>query len=40
MNDAKRIAYDAWDRILTLGQSPLEDARAACDQIQQAQTLR
>ena len=40
MNDAKRIAYDAWDRILTLGLSPLEDVRAACDQIQQAQTLR
>ena len=40
MNDAKRIAYDAWDRILTLGQSPLEDIRAACDQIQQAQLLR
>ena len=40
MNDATRIAYDAWDRVLTLGQSPLEDIRAACDQIQQAQLLR
>ena len=40
MKDARRIALDAWDRILTLGQSPLEDIRAACDQIQQAQTLR
>ena len=39
MKDARRIALDAWDRILTLGQSPLEDIRAACDQIQQAQTL-
>ena len=40
MNDAKLIAYDAWDRVLTLGQSPLEDIRVACDQIQQAQVLR
>ena len=40
MKDARRIALDAWDRILTLGQSPLEDIRAACDQIQQAQPLR
>jgi multiple sugar transport system substrate-binding protein len=40
MRDARRIAIDAWDRILTLGQSPLEDIRIACDQIQQAQTLR
>jgi len=39
MRDARRIALDAWDRILTLGQSPLEDIQAACDQIQQAQTL-
>ena len=40
MKDVRRIAIDAWDRILTLGQSPLEDMQAACDQIQQAQTLR
>ncbi|PKB82461.1 MAG: hypothetical protein BZY88_04325 [SAR202 cluster bacterium Io17-Chloro-G9] len=40
MKDARRIALDAWDRILTLGQSPLEDIRTACDQIQQAQTPR
>ena len=40
MKDARRIAYDAWDKILILGQSPLEDIRAACDQIQQAQLLR
>ena len=40
MNDARRIALDVWDRILALGQSPLEDIRAACDQIQQAQTAR
>ena len=40
MKDARRIAIDAWDRILTLGQSPLEDIRAACVQIQQAQTAR
>ncbi len=37
MNDAKQIAYDLWDRVLTLGQSPLEDVKLACDQIQQAQ---
>ena len=40
MKDARRIALDAWDRILTLGQSPLEDMQTACDQIEQAQTLR
>ena len=38
MKDARRIALDAWDRILALGQSPLEDMKAACDQIQQAQS--
>lgn len=38
MNDAKAIAYDAWDRILTLGQSPVADIQTACDQIQRAQT--
>ena len=40
MKDARRIALDAWDRILTLGQSPLEDIQAACELIEQAQTLR
>jgi len=40
MKDARRITLEAWDRILTLGQSPLEDMRVACDEIQQAQSLR
>lgn len=40
MKEARPITYDAWDRILTLGQSPVDDIRAACDQIEQAQTVR
>ena len=40
MKDGKQIAYEAWDRILILGQSPLEDIRVACEQIEQAQTAR
>jgi hypothetical protein len=40
MKDARAITLEAWDRILTLGQSPVEDIRTACDQIQQAQTVR
>jgi multiple sugar transport system substrate-binding protein len=38
MEDAKRIADDAWNRVLTFGQAPLDDLRAACIQIQAAQT--
>ncbi len=40
MKDARPITLEAWDRILTLGQSPVEDIRATCDQIEQAQTAR
>ena len=40
MKDARQITLDAWDRILTLGQSPLEDIKIACEQIEQAQTAR
>ena len=40
MKDARPITLDAWDRILTLGQSPVEEIRAACDRIEQAQTAR
>ncbi len=38
MEDAKRIADDAWNRVLTFGQAPLDDLKAACIQIQAAQT--
>jgi len=37
MADAKRIAYDAWDRIFTLGQAPIDQMKVACRQIQDAQ---
>ncbi|MCI0811755.1 MAG: extracellular solute-binding protein, partial [Chloroflexi bacterium] len=40
MKDARPITLEAWDRILTLGQSPVEEIRATCDQIEQAQTAR
>jgi multiple sugar transport system substrate-binding protein len=37
MGDATRIAQDAWDQILTLGQKPTESMLAAAQQIQDAQ---
>jgi multiple sugar transport system substrate-binding protein len=37
MSDATRIAQDAWDQILTLGQKPTESMLAAAQQIQDAQ---
>lgn len=37
MADAQRIAMEAWDRILTLGQAPVEYMVAAAQQIQEAQ---
>ena len=37
MADAKRIAYDAWDRIFTLGEKPTEHMTSTCDEIQAAQ---
>jgi multiple sugar transport system substrate-binding protein len=37
MDDAQRIAYTTWDRILTLGQVPTEQMSDACRQIQDAQ---
>ena len=40
MKDARPITLEAWDRILTLGQSPVEDIRFACNQIEQAQVAR
>ncbi len=40
MKEARPITLDVWDRILTLGQSPVEDIRSACDQIEQAQSAR
>ena len=36
MVDAKRIAYDVWDRIFTLGQISVDETRTACDQIQES----
>ena len=40
MKDARPITLEAWDRILTLGQSPVESIRSTCDQIEQAQAAR
>ena len=37
MNDAKRIAYDAWDRLFTLGQTSVEQMDAVCAEIEAAQ---
>ena len=37
MDDAKRLAYDAWDQILTLGQAPVDIMEDVSDQIQNAQ---
>ncbi len=37
MGDAMRIAQDAWDQILTLGQKPTESMVAASQQIQELQ---
>lgn len=37
MEEAKRLAYAAWDRILALGQAPVEHMRDVCRQIQEAQ---
>jgi multiple sugar transport system substrate-binding protein len=38
MGDAQRIAQDAWDKILTLGQAPTESMVEASRQIQAAQS--
>jgi multiple sugar transport system substrate-binding protein len=38
MEAAQRIAYDAWDRLFTLGQSGVEIMKPAAEQIQQAQS--
>ncbi len=37
MAEAKRIAYEAWDQILTLGQAPVDYMKTVCEKIQQAQ---
>ena len=37
MDDAKRLAYDAWDQILTLGQAPVDIMKDVSEQIQNAQ---
>ncbi|MCP4538632.1 MAG: sugar ABC transporter substrate-binding protein [Chloroflexi bacterium] len=38
MGEAKRIAYDAWNSLFTLGQMPIEQMQSVCQQIQEAQT--
>ncbi len=40
MADAQRIAYEAWDQILTLGQAPVSLMKDAARQIQDAQQDR
>ncbi|HTY08008.1 MAG TPA: extracellular solute-binding protein, partial [Candidatus Edwardsbacteria bacterium] len=40
MSDANRIAQEAWDRILTLGQEPTDLMKTASQQIQDAQSIR
>ena len=37
MSDAKLIAYDAWDRLFTLGQTSVEQMDAVCAEIEAAQ---
>lgn len=37
MAEATRIANAAWDRILTLGQAPVEEMKTACQQIEETQ---
>jgi multiple sugar transport system substrate-binding protein len=37
MEDAKRLAYAAWEQIFTLGQAPVEIMKSVSTQIQQAQ---
>ena len=40
MVEAKRLAYDAWDQLFTLGQISVEQMRAVCAQIEMAQQER
>lgn len=37
MDEAKRLTYEAWEQIFTLGQQPLEHINSVCQQIQAAQ---
>ncbi len=37
MYEAQRLAYAAWDKILTFGQAPVEHLKEVCQQIQRAQ---
>lgn len=37
MADAKRLSYNAWDNIFTLGQGSVEQMKTVCRQIQEAQ---
>lgn len=40
MTDAQRLAQEAWDRILTLGQAPTAQMKIAAQQIQDAQKAK
>jgi multiple sugar transport system substrate-binding protein len=37
MDEAKKMTYDAWNQIFTLGQEPVEYMRSVCQQIQEVQ---
>ena len=37
MVDAERFAHNAWDQIFTLGQTSVDQMRAVCDLIEEAQ---
>lgn len=37
MADARRLTYEAWDKIFTLGQMPLDTMQAVCRQVQDVQ---
>jgi len=37
MDEARRLTYSAWNQIFTLGQAPLEEMVAGCQQIEEAQ---
>ena len=36
-DEAKRIAYDAWNQVFTLGQAPVDQMRTASQEINKAQ---
>ncbi len=38
MDEAKRLAYAAWEKIFTLGKAPVDIMKSVSQQIQEAQT--